>query len=66
MNIKILIWPKKICSILDEKAPENKKDSNITRYEELIEFVQDRPGHDVRYAIDPNKNYNRIRLERYF
>ena len=46
---------RKICSILDEKASEYKKGSTISHYEELIEFVQDRPGHDIRYAIDPTK-----------
>lgn len=42
-----------ICSILDELAPEHP--SGIGRYEELIEFVEDRPGHDLRYAIDAGK-----------
>jgi len=45
-NIEVV---KTICSILDRKVP---KDS---RYEELITFVTDRPGHDVRYAIDASK-----------
>ena len=38
-----------ICSILDELVPENRK------YNELITFVADRPGHDLRYAIDAGK-----------
>ena len=38
-----------ICSILDEKIP--KKDS----YKELITFVEDRAGHDRRYAINATK-----------
>lgn len=38
-----------ICSILDELAP----DSTIGPRDALIEFVVDRPGHDLRYAIDP-------------
>lgn len=42
-----------ICSILDELVPEHP--SGIGRYEELIEFVEDRPGHDLRYAIDAGK-----------
>ena len=39
-----------VCSILDDIRP-------ITdfQYEELIEFVADRPGHDQRYAIDASK-----------
>ncbi|MEO1023710.1 MAG: dTDP-glucose 4,6-dehydratase [Bacteroidota bacterium] len=37
-----------ICTILDEIRPR----SNGQFYKELITFVQDRPGHDLRYAID--------------
>jgi dTDP-glucose 4,6-dehydratase len=39
----------RICSILDEKAPADKS------YKELISFVEDRAGHDRRYAIDASK-----------
>jgi len=39
-----------ICSILNEKKP-----SQDGGYEKLIEFVKDRPGHDMRYAIDSSK-----------
>lgn len=42
-----------ICDMLEELAP-NKPD-NISNYRELIEFVKDRPGHDLRYAIDASK-----------
>lgn len=45
-----------ICSILDEKAP--RKDGKS--YSELITFVQDRAGHDLRYAIDPTKIVNEL------
>ena len=38
-----------ICSILDEKRPAGRP------YERLIAFVDDRPGHDFRYAIDPTR-----------
>ncbi len=38
-----------ITSILDEKAPKE------TSYKELITFVEDRAGHDRRYAIDATK-----------
>ena len=38
-----------ICGLLDAKYPAT------TRYQALIQRVQDRPGHDRRYAIDPNK-----------
>jgi dTDP-glucose 4,6-dehydratase len=42
-----------ICALLEELAPA--KPEGINRYEELITFVKDRPGHDVRYAIDAGK-----------
>ncbi|SFB04405.1 dTDP-glucose 4,6-dehydratase [Poseidonocella pacifica] len=44
---------KKICAILDRKHPEG------APHADLITFVTDRPGHDLRYAIDPT----RIRTE---
>ncbi len=43
-----------ICSILDEKIPINKS------YKELITFVEDRAGHDRRYAIDATKIENEL------
>ncbi|MCB1147093.1 MAG: GDP-mannose 4,6-dehydratase, partial [Leptospiraceae bacterium] len=39
-----------ICEILDKKVP---RDSGS--YKQLITYVQDRPGHDKRYAIDATK-----------
>lgn len=42
-----------ICGILDELRPN--RPGNISSYQELITFVDDRPGHDVRYAIDASK-----------
>ena len=42
-----------ICALLEELRPE--KPSGLARYEDLITFVTDRPGHDVRYAIDASK-----------
>jgi dTDP-glucose 4,6-dehydratase len=42
---------KTICKILDEIKPR----ANSQSYEQLIQYVQDRPGHDLRYAIDPTK-----------
>ena len=39
----------RVCSILDEKVPKTKS------YKELITFVEDRAGHDRRYAIDATK-----------
>ena len=40
-----------ICAILDELHPQ----ANMQPYADLITFVQDRPGHDLRYAIDATK-----------
>ncbi|XLY87927.1 dTDP-glucose 4,6-dehydratase [Ectopseudomonas mendocina] len=42
-----------ICALLEELAPQ--KPTGIARYEDLITYVQDRPGHDLRYAIDASK-----------
>jgi len=42
-----------ICSILDELRPIHP--DGISRYDQLISFVADRPGHDLRYAIDASK-----------
>mgnify|MGYP003585624378 CR=1 FL=1 len=47
-NIEVV---KAICQILDELKPQ----SNGEPYESLITFVKDRPGHDLRYAIDATK-----------
>ncbi len=40
-----------ICTLLDEKDPR----PNGQSYCDLISFVTDRPGHDMRYAIDADK-----------
>lgn len=42
-----------ICALLEELAPEKPK--SLGHYADLITFVQDRPGHDQRYAIDAGK-----------
>ena len=50
-----------ICDILDRKVPLSKNStlntqrSILNSYRELITFVTDRPGHDLRYAIDASK-----------
>ena len=60
-NIEVV---KTICSILEELAPsENNPNINnyscepgdASTYAELIKYVADRPGHDMRYAIDASK-----------
>ncbi len=40
-----------ICALMDEFAPN----PNVGKYETLISFEADRPGHDLRYAIDPTR-----------
>lgn len=45
---------KTICQILDQLSPQ----ANGQPYESLITFVKDRPGHDLRYAIDATKIKN--------
>lgn len=47
-NIEVV---KTICKILDELKPQ----ANGQTYASLITFVKDRPGHDLRYAIDATK-----------
>ncbi|MFV0925468.1 dTDP-glucose 4,6-dehydratase [Pseudomonas palmensis] len=42
-----------ICALLEELAPAHP--AGVARYADLITFVQDRPGHDLRYAIDAGK-----------
>lgn len=42
-----------LCAILDELAPSQHE--GIDNYEALITHVADRPGHDLRYAIDASK-----------
>ncbi|RON08597.1 dTDP-glucose 4,6-dehydratase [Pseudomonas brassicacearum] len=42
-----------LCDLLEEFAPD--KPAGVERYRELITFVGDRPGHDLRYAIDADK-----------
>ncbi len=53
-NIEVV---KTICSLLEEFRPN--KPAGVESYESLITYVKDRPGHDVRYAIDATKNCSR-------
>ncbi|GGX60231.1 hypothetical protein GCM10007392_30320 [Saccharospirillum salsuginis] len=52
-EIKNIDVVRNICELLEELAPE--KPAGVNRYEDLITFVKDRPGHDTRYAIDASK-----------
>jgi dTDP-glucose 4,6-dehydratase len=55
-----------ICEILDKKYPIEKNYSPLTThhllksYKDLITFVEDRAGHDRRYAIDASKIENKL------
>ena len=49
---------KKICKILDELNPNGEFE-----YKNLISFVKDRPGHDVRYSIDCRKIKDELNWE---
>lgn len=44
-----------LCSLLNELAPAQQRGLAVTSYLELLDFVEDRPGHDRRYAIDASK-----------
>lgn len=49
---------KTICTILEELACDNansRQSGNEAGFEDLITYVADRPGHDLRYAIDASK-----------
>ena len=50
MNLDVV---KTLCRLLDKKADQHP--DGVTKYEDLISFVTDRPGHDQRYAIDAGK-----------
>lgn len=52
-NIQVV---KTICELLDELKPRSDQKS----YASLITFVTDRPGHDMRYAIDASKIGNEL------
>lgn len=49
-NIEVV---RALCGLLEELAP-NKPDG-VKQYKDLISYVPDRPGHDLRYAIDASK-----------
>lgn len=49
-NIDVIL---SLCELLDKLSPSQVP--GVTQYEQLIRFVEDRPGHDLRYAIDASK-----------
>ena len=54
-NIEVVLT---ICNIMDELVPNKQK--GFSSYKELITYVQDRAGHDSRYAIDATKIANQL------
>jgi len=50
-----------ICNILDELIPDRL--NGHSSFKDLITYVKDRPGHDVRYAIDASKIKNDLNWE---
>jgi dTDP-glucose 4,6-dehydratase len=57
-EIKNIDVVKQVCALLEELAPHHSNSSSAgvkKGFESLITFVTDRPGHDVRYAIDASK-----------
>lgn len=52
-----------ICEILDEVANEKLQEYGLNSFKSLISFVEDRAGHDFRYAIDSSKLINQFRLK---
>jgi len=57
-NIEVVLG---ICKLLDELMPH--KLNGLNSYTDLITFVPDRPGHDIRYAIDSSKIKNELGWE---
>ena len=57
-EIKNIDIVKTICDIMDEIKP-----SKNGSYRNLITFVDDRPGHDKRYAVDSSKLQNTLKWE---
>jgi dTDP-glucose 4,6-dehydratase len=49
-NIEVV---RTLCALLEELVPA--KPVGVDKYEDLITYVTDRPGHDLRYAIDASK-----------
>lgn len=47
--------PSEVLGVRSEESPSQAQRSSLTTYKDLITFVTDRPGHDLRYAIDASK-----------
>lgn len=51
-NIEVV---QSICTVLQSLVPPKNSSLKISNYKSLIKFVEDRPGHDLRYAINSKK-----------
>lgn len=58
-ELENIVVVREICSILNELVPSKLK--GINKYEQLITFVEDRAGHDIKYAIDASKIANKLK-----
>ncbi|QLB12524.1 dTDP-glucose 4,6-dehydratase [Bisgaardia hudsonensis] len=54
-NIEIV---KLICEYLEELVPTKKR--AVKKYEDLITYIADRLGHDIRYSVDASKIFNEL------
>ncbi len=57
---KHLVVVRTLCALLEELAPQ--KPQGVVNYHDLIPFVDDRPGHDLRYAIDASNSARELGL----
>jgi dTDP-glucose 4,6-dehydratase len=49
-NLQVI---EKICELLEKEIP--KEHRGYAQFDELIRFIEDRPGHDIKYALDAQK-----------
>lgn len=52
-----------LCKLMDELSPNTKPANEPSGHASLIKFVTDRPGHDMRYAIDATKIKSELNWE---
>jgi len=57
-EVKNIDVVKMLCRLLEERVEQHPQ--GVNRFSDLIEFVADRPGHDLRYAINAGKIYNEL------
>ncbi len=62
-EVKNIDLVNKICELVDALAPKFKWNLNLEKSSDLINYVDDRSGHDKRYAIDASKISNKLGWE---